>query len=755
MVHRRLTRRSLSASRVDEGLLHGSPPVVLGPSVAMLVILLGTWLVPPLPAQSDSAAAQTPLVLVTDAPIALDGHPVEPVWFQADSITVFTQREPNEGEPVSERTVVRFLARPDGLYIGFWGYDQDPGAIRHAQLRRDADFESDDSFYLLLDPQESKRSGYIFAVNPNGAIADGEIIKVDDANYDWDGVWDARAVITGEGWFAEIAIPWSTVRYRLGASEWGVNVRRFLRRTNQEALWKAYKRQEGLLFQQDEGALGGFESLQHRSHAELRPYLAGVAQMNTLAYDSLGGSTVVDSGGAELRVGGDLRVAVTPTLTSDFTVNTDFAQVDADQQLVNLTRFALFFPEKRPFFLEGAGIFNLGQEERNLLFYSRRIGLDDRGETVPLVAGARLQGRAGHRQVGLLLVRTGGTQDATDAVARIKQDVMARGYVGAMLTGQTLPGEPGQLGAGLDTELPFIVGGQNLTIAAYATGTRDSAGARTGGSWRLLIDYPNDWSDDFFAISQVSGAYDPALGFVLERDVWRHTAGFTFYPRPHLLGIRRLILKPIEWDVTHFNDGPLSHAFYEITPLGAEWQTGDEFEFNLQREQDDPRVPFEIFPGSVIPASAYTWQRAQLQFSSSAGRAVGVEMELSTGGFYNGTATQAGGEVRIRLEPHIIAALSYTHDAVQLPTGNFTAREAGARLDLAANPRLNGTLFVQWDNESNNLGVNARIHWIPKPGTDAFLVWTSGWTTGLEPGVRWSRPQNGALVGKFVYYFVL
>jgi hypothetical protein len=694
-------------------------------------------------------------VLVTDAPIALDGRLDEPVWFLADSIIEFTQREPDEGQPATEHTVVRFLARPDGLYIGFWGYDRDPGGIRHAQLRRDADFESDDSFYLLLDPQQDKRSGFIFAVNPNGAMADGEIIKVDDTNFDWDGVWDARAVITDEGWFAEIVIPWSTLRYRVGAPAWGLNVRRFLRRTNQDALWRASKRQQGLLFQEDEGEITGFESIHRRAHAELRPYLAGVVELNTLGFDSLGADTVLQAGGTEVRGGADVRVAVTPTLTSDFTVNTDFAQVDADQQVVNLTRFALFFPEKRPFFLEGAGIFDLGQEERNLLFYSRRIGLDEGGESVPLVAGARLQGRTGHQQVGLLLVRTGGNQDAWDGVARVKQDVFSRGYVGAMVTGQALPGQPGRLGAGLDTQLPFIVGGQNLTIAAYATATSDSGGARSGNSWRVLVDYPNDWSDDFLAVSQVSGNYDPALGFVLERDVWRHTGAFRFFPRPHLLGIRRLTLKAIEWDVTHFNDETLSHAFYEIRPLGAEWESGAQFEFNLQREQDNPLQGFDIFPGSIIAAGDYTWDRAELQFSSSAGRALSVELVASTGGFYDGTATRAGAEVRLRVEPHIIAALNYRLAAVQLPSGNFTAREAGARLDLAANPRLNGTLFVQWDNESNSLGVNARVHWIPKPGADAFLVWTSGWPTGLGPGIRWSRPQNGALVGKFVYYFVL
>ena len=577
---------------------------------------------------------------------------------------------------------------------------------------------------------------------------------MDQANYDWDGVWDARAVITEQGWFAELAIPWTTLRYRVGAPAWGINVERFLRRTNQDALWRSYLRQQGLLFQQDEGELAGFEGIGHGGRAELRPYVAGIGRMSERSFDSLGVDSVTQPGGMDLRGGADLRIGVTPTLTADFTANTDFAQVDVDQQVLNLTRFVFFFPEKRPFFLEGAGIFDLGQEERNLLFYSRRIGLADSGQTVPLVGGARLQGRTGHEQVGLLLVKTGGTQDAWDGVGRIKHDVMSRGYVGAMFTGQQLPDQPGKLGAGLDFQLPFIVGGQNLVFSGYAIGTTD-LGRSWGNSWRLFLDYPNDWSNDFFAVSRLSGDYDPALGFVLERGVWRHTAGFEFFPRPHLLGIRKLLLKVIEWDVNHFNDGGLSHAWYEVRPLGAEWETGDQFEINLQRYQDDPRQDFEIFPGTIIAAGAYTWQRAEFQFSSSAGRPLGLDFLASAGGFYDGTAADLEGDLKLRVAPHLIAALTFTQSAVQLPTGDFTARAFGVRLDLAANPRLNGTIFTQWDNDSHTLSVNARIHWIPKPGSDAYLVWTSGWLTGLEPGIRWARPVNGALVGKFVYYIPL
>ena len=701
------------------------------------------------------AGAQESTIRVTAlaGTVRLDGLPDEAAWYLADSLTDLTQREPTAGTPASQRTVVRFLAAPGGLYVGLWACDSAPGSIRHAQLRRDADFSSDDSFSLLLDPQRDRRSGYLLSVNPNGAMFDSEVRGADDDNPDWDGVWDARARITPEGWTAELFIPWQTLRYRPGESAWGMNLRRFIRQRNEEVLWRAWPRQQGLLFQQEEGTLEGLDQLPGRHLLELRPYILASATLDERSFRPSGADSVIRTGSTDLKTGLDAKLAVAPTLTIDLTVNTDFAQVDADRQVVNLTRFPLFFPEKRPFFLEGSGTFDFGQSERNTLFYSRRIGLDDAGSAVPLVAGVRLQGRVGHERVGLLAARTGGSEAAWDLVARVKHDVLSRGFAGLMGTLQRTPDGPTRLSAGADLQLPFLVGGQNLVFSAFGAGTRDSAGGAVSTSWRLFLDYPNDWSDDFLALSRIEAGYDPALGFVRETGILRHTGAFRLSPRPAVLGIRRLDIKLLEWDVTSHLDGHLSHSFFEVRPLGAEFASGDAFEFNLQRAVDVPEQDFEIFPGSTIPAGRYQFDRAEVQFTTSPGRAVSTELAASAGDYYDGTSAELSSSVDLRVAPHLITGLEYSVQSVHRPGGDFAAQEARLRFDVATSPRLNTTLFLQWENESDRLTVNARVHWIPRPGSDAFLVWSSAWPTGLDHGIHWSRPLRGTLIGKLNYYF--
>ncbi len=701
------------------------------------------------------AAAQEPTLQVARlaGEVQLDGLPDETAWRIADSLTALTQREPTSGAPATERTVVRFLAAPGGLYVGLWAYDREPGSIRHAQLRRDADFSSDDSFSLLLDPQRDRRSGYLFSVNPNGAMFDSEVRGADDDNPDWDGVWDARARIGPDGWTAELFIPWQTLRYRPGELAWGMNLRRYIRQQNEEVLWRGWMRQQGLLFQQEEGTLTGLDNLPRRRLLELRPYFLASGSRSERAPLPSGQDSVTAAGSTDLKTGLDAKLALAPTMTLDLTANTDFAQVDADRQVVNLTRFPLFFPEKRPFFLEGSGTFDFGQAERNTLFYSRRIGLDNTGSAVPLVTGVRLQGRVGRERLGLLATRTGGDEDAWDLVARVKHDVLSRGYAGLMGTLQHLPGRPARLAAGADFQLPMLVGGQNLVFSAFGAGTRDRAGGAVSTAWRLFLDYPNDWSDDFLAVSRIEAGYDPALGFVRERGILRHTGAFRLSPRPGILGIRKLDFTFLEWDVTKQLDGSLSHSSFEMRPVGAEFESGDAFEFNLQRTVDVPDLDFEIFPGSTIPAGRYQFDRAEVQLTTSPGRAVSAELVASVGDFYDGTSRELSPRVDLRVAPHVITALEYTVQAVRRPGGDFTAREARLRFDVAASPRFNTTLFLQWENESDRISINARLHWTPAPGSDAYLVWSSAWPTGLDQGIRWSRPLRGTLIGKLNYYF--
>jgi hypothetical protein len=702
------------------------------------------------------STAQTPVPVVVrpaTGPITLDGRPDEAVWLAADSITDFTQREPDEGHPATERTVVRLLRTPSGLFVAVWAYDGQPGAIRHTQLRHDAPLDADDAFTLVLDPLRDRRSGFEFSVNANGARRDAEIVSFENTNTDWDGVWDARARRTAFGWTAELWIPWQTLRYARDREAWGVNFGRFIRRKNEEVLWRAWARPEGIDFLAKAGVIAGFRDLPARGIAELRPYVSLSADGRTLQYDAQGNDSVLSLGAQHAKVGGDAKLAVAPTLTLDLTANTDFAQVEVDDQVLNLTRFPLFFPEKRPFFLESSGIFDFGQSERTLVFYSRRIGLDTLGATIPLTAGARLTGRLGHDRLGVLAVRTGGAERAVDWVGRLKHDVLQQGYVGAIISGQSLPGAPLRLATGVDANLPFVVHGQNLVLGAFAGGARAGPGTPTETAWRVYVDFPNDAMDHFVGLARISPGFDPPMGFVEEADNTRFTGHFDFFPRPHHLGIRRLHVEPLEWETVWRLDGGLSHAAYQVIPLGAEFNAGDQVDFILERAQDNPSTPFEIFPGDTIAPGRYAWNRIAVQYTGSAGRAVSIEGYVSAGQYYTGDRVAIVPTVKVRAAPHVVMQLDGGVQNAHLQSGRFVARFARFRLDIAASPRLGTTLFVQSDNESRHLTVNARFHWIIRPGSDAYLVYNSAWPTGLRDGVPWGRPSQATVAGKLVYYF--
>ncbi len=755
---------------------------------------------PPDP-RPDSLPA--PAVAFTRAALRLDGALDEAAWAAADSVVDFTQRDPQQGAAVSERTVVRFVGTADGLWVGVWAYDRDPGGIRRAQLRRDADFGTDDSFTLMLSPTADKRTAFLFSVNPNGALQDAEVLNFEQESREWDGIWDARARVTPAGWQVEMLVPWQTLRYRAagdpGADRWDVNMRRFIRRKNETALWRAWRRGEGIRFLERAGTLRGFAAagatlpggLPRRAVAELRPYATATARLADRRY-AADGTFRTTSGAALLGDAGlDAKLAPSPTLTLDLTANADFAQAEVDRQVVNLTRFSLFFPEQRPFFTEGAGIFEFGRRQETQLFYSRRIGLVA-GRPVPLYAGARLTGRLGAQQVGVIATRTGGdaltgAPPTTDLVARVKRDILGRGYVGAMLTARDGAGTPGAAPAGgVDVSLPYIIRDQNLVVLASVA----ADGGRAAGDptyARLVIDYPNDQVDFVARFDRVGAGFVPALGFVQQSGVVRYAGSTAITPRPEVLGplgaplrslgVRKLLFNLLSWNAVYGLGGSgrrgLGNGSLSVTPLGAEFESGDEFELSLFRGYDAPDESFELFPGADVPAGRYRWDRAELDVTTSAARPIVAEFTTSVGQFYAGRSWEAEGALRARLEPHLLASVEYGRTSIRLAgadTGRgappppvldderrlrFAAQFARARVDVAASPRLNTTLFAQWDNESGRVALNARVRWTTSPGSDAYLVWNSAWPSDLDGGLRavpWRRPSAGALVAKYVRY---
>lgn len=692
----------------------------------------------------------------TSRNISLDGRFTEPEWAQADSITDFRQRDPVEGAPGTERTVVRLLATPTGLAIGWSCYDKDAAHIVRSQVRRDAELRSDDYVSMGIDGLHDKRSAFYFRANANGAMWDGEHVDIETGNESWDGVWDVRTSVTNEGYFLEIFIPWATLRYAEGDSVMGMNFRRFMPRKNEEVLWHAWRRPEGLRFLEKEGLIGNLDGLPRRPRIEARPYLSTESRLAERRYFAVRGDTVLARPSNDANIGLDIKAPITNTITADITINPDFAQAEVDRQIVNLTRFPLFFPEQRPFFTEGSAIFDFGRPRDSQMFYSRRIGLGASGTPVTIPFGLRMQGRAGSRQVGLLAARTSGDENTTNAVLRVKQDVLGRGYVGAMGTFAGETGRPGSAAGGVDFFLPYVVqGGQNLVFLGNAAFSRDSAGGETGSHYRFMVDYPNDNADITLRFDHIDEAYDPALGFVQQRGINRIAGSTQITPRPRKRSrlIRRYEFNVANYEVVWGSTGGLDNASFSVKPFGLQLQNGDRLEATVRRRFDAPEDAFALFTNATVAPGQYWWTRSEVQYQGAEARRVKVSLTASRGDFYNGESSDLTASVRLRRAPHMLLTADVQVSDVRLPQARFTANTARLRADYAFNPRLNTTLFAQWDNQSQRASTNARMRWTVKPGSDLYVVWNSAWPTGLERSIPWARPSRGGLVTKYVYFF--
>jgi len=682
--------------------------------------------------------------------VTLDGHLDEPDWLASDSITDFRQQEPQEGAPASERTVLRVLRDDKAFYFGIRAYDREPARIRARQIRRDADLEDDDFIKILIDSFHDRRGAFVFGTNPNALIWDAQLVGFEDPNVDWNGIWTVATSRDAEGWTVEFRIPLRTLRFHAGSDGvFGFNVERFIRRRNEATFWRSWGRTQGFYNLIEAGTLTGFGEVHRGRDLELRPYLLGQATATERVITGTGTDSVVEASDRDAKAGVDAKLAISPTLTADLTINTDFAQVEADRQIINLTRFPDFFPEKREFFLESSGIFDFARPTVVTPFYSRRIGLKDE-RPVPILAGARLTGRTGPWTVGFLGARTGGDDDANDFVVRLKHDLLARSYIGAIATLRAGPGVSGtEASGGLDIDLPLVVNGQNVEPSFWITGTSTPGIPGVPVAWRAATDYPNDLFDVFASLWRVQSGYNPTLGFVRRAGIKETTGHFDFTPRPGVLGIRQLDFEFPSWDIIADEQGSLTRssdwqtAEIELRPLGVLFQSGDQFEINVQRFLDAPTDSFDIFPGVIIPPERYWYTRGEVNFSTSRGRPFNLDALYSWGDFYTGTNQELSFDATWRFGGHLILGADLTRDAVRLPEGDFNAIQTGGRAQYAFNPRTDLLLFVQHNNEDQRVDFQLRFHWIPKIGDDFYVVWTSGYTT--DPAAEHHFPDGQAL----------
>ncbi|MDE3058510.1 MAG: carbohydrate binding family 9 domain-containing protein [Bacteroidota bacterium] len=674
----------------------------------------------------------------------LDGFLNDDAWALAPPISNFTQRELREGAPATERTEVRIVYDDHAVYIGAWCYDSDPEGIVASAMKRDFDIDVEDNFEVILDTYHDKRNGFLFVVNPHGARYDALVTdEGQSVNSDWNGVWDARTTITPEGWFAEIEIPFSTLRFPDNQEQvWGVNFERNIRRKREQLLWQGWLRNYGIEKVSRAGTLTGLSGVHRGNTIEVKPYFLGGAENDTAGRSS------------QTKVGLDMKYSVTPTLTLDVTTLTDFAQVEVDRAQINLTRFPLFYPEKRDFFLEGAGMFDTQFGDQPVLFYSRRIGINDSTRApIPIVGGVRLVGKANRYNLGVLTMQTeaaAGAPATNYAVARVKRDLFQQSYVGLIATNKQSSLSYNRLwgidGAWVRSD---VFGSNTLIVGGALAETVDPGVVSDNLAYRLFVDFPNNFIDHFIGVRVVQSNFDPQVGYVDRNNFRKYSWVFRIRPRPEGIGMQYIEFKPVDVDYYTNVDGSVQSLDYEGRLLGFQTKSGEYFEWNFQRFADAPHDSIDFF-GNAIPPSTYWWSRWELQFETNGSRALSFFSLYSWGSFYSGTRQEIYFSPVIKLGGRFTMNLDYKRNYVQLPTGNFVANEAGTTLDYGFTTTLNVSLLAQWNNEDNELSMNFRLHWIPKIGSDVYFVLNRAFDTAEQ-----IRPSNTTVVAKITYLFIL
>ena len=663
--------------------------------------------------------------------LRVDGLLDEAAWRDAPMASGFRQQEPFEGEPATEITEVRVLFDDATLYVGVLARDRSPDEVIARILQRDKlmelgfeatpAFTSDDAVVIILDPFHDHRNAVVFGTNPNGAEFDALITDEGrEFNIDWRGVWEVAAQRTPEGWSAEFAIPFRSLRFPEASAEpWGFNVYRIIRRKNEEVLWSSWSRSnEGFTRVSRAGHIHGLADLPRAGlNVELKPYVLGGATGELDSFDRL------DTDG-EIDIGLDAKYEVRPGLVLDATLNTDFAQVEVDDQQVNLTRFSLFFPEKRDFFLENAGIFEMGQRgvfgepPPFLMFFSRRIGISEDGP-IPVMGGLRLTGRAGRQTVGLINVVTNAAFDephTNHAIVRVKRDIGESSFLGAMATDRRSADRWNSTG-GVDWSFWPT---STLNVEGFGAATATSGRGGEGSAYRLGIDYQTDRYGITAGHLGVGPGATAELGFITRTDIQQSDVTLRFTPRPRVLGLRRLEFQSVNRLVTRFR-GTLQDFDVGLF-VSPEWNTGDRVGFGIFRGFNRIDEAFDIGQGVMVPADDYDTSQIGWFASSSRNRPIALNSMAFLQNFFGGHVNSISNTIGVNPNANLELTVGYTHNRVDVPAGAFTADLARFQVGYSFSTRLVANALVQYNKRDDELSVSVRINFIHRPGSDLFIV---------------------------------
>ncbi len=665
--------------------------------------------------------------------IEIDGDLSETDWQKAEAIDRFVQIEPYQGETNSEPMEVRILYDNENIYFGFICYDSEISKLVANEMRRDArDIHENDNVFVLLDTYNDKRSGFFFRTNALGAIQDRVITNNGDTlNDDWDAVVACKAKINDTFWTVEISIPFSQLRFKKSdPMEWGINVGRELMRNQEETVWAPVPASYGGLAKYrttNLGELVGLEGITPSRSLEILPYfLPGITQN----YDD--DSTLETT--RELKLGFDAKYGITSNLIADITYNTDFAQVEADQEQVNLTRFNLFFPEKRPFFLEGAGLFDFGVPRQSfrrpppmLLFYSRRIGLAE-GNAIPLIFGGKASGKIGSYGVGFLNVLTDEFYDDTEddnpidisrtnySVMRITKDSAAGSRFGMIAVNKDESGNYNRAG-GFDFEYRP---NDRLDVRGMWARTFSPDMSGKNNAWY----FGSKWRNDNFRIegsyTDIDEDFDPAVGFVRQTGVRQAHAELRWAPRPQKYGIREMYSGPEVNYILNQQNEPEQWNFSYTHWIS--FATGDSVMFFVRRAFERLDEGFEIREDVIIPIGDYQFGIFGGRFSTSDVHVISATAGFEYGDFYNGQIRKYYVNGSLKPNGQISLHTNYQFNRINLPAGNFDANLFSGRFNYSFSTTLFAKLYAQWNTETNLLSTNFLINYIYRPGSDFYFV---------------------------------
>jgi len=721
--------------------------------LSLFLPLNGNEILPLLKDNSEKEEKYVLLAIRVDASPEIDGILEEERWGIAPAATNFIQKQPAEGKPATEDTEVRILYDRDNLYIGIMCFDSEPEKIIANEKRRDSrNIYDNDHFQIMLDTFHDRRNGYIFVINPMGAKLDLQVrkegkreggwhISNPNVNISWDGVWKVRSAIRENGWSAEIEIPLVTLRFNERSEDyWGVNFLRNIRRKNEESTWVPLPRNLNLYKISIAGDLKGLDGLRKGLNLQIKPYVL-VGNVNQREEGVLATETVIDGGV-------DLKYGLTSNLTLDLTANTDFSQVEADDQQINLTRFSLFFPEKRDFFLENSAIFSIGSPDDAMVFFSRRIGISPLGEEMPLLGGVKIAGKVERFNIGFINLQAQSKGDIAAnnfTVLRLSRDILGKSAIGFMLTNRQSK-ISGDFNRAFAFDGDFIFG-KNLSLSGYFAFTSSPELKGRNKSGKLAFQWISDYLDIYGYYFDIQENFNAEMGFVKRTGIRRFQTHIGFTPEPNIPGIKRLNPHIFFASTTDQDNNLLlreKHAHMSVDLIN-----GGNFGFQWNEDHEFVDIPFSIQEDIIVPVGVYTSPWWMANFSSNRSRRLYTTMSYRWGSFYGGRSHIINLRAGLRPTPNFNSEISLIYNDIDLPQGDFTNHLLRARINYNFSTRLALMSLIQWNSDTDEVNINMRLNFIHRPGSDLFIVYNERrHVEGLEAGIL-----DRTLAVKFTHLF--